>query len=121
MNEELISVVIPVYNVENYLGEALDSIINQTYKNIEVILVDDGSTDLSGKIADMYAKENSNFKVYHLSNQGVAKARNFGLKVSNGKYLFFLDPDDVVDEQLFELAISNMSKNDTDLFFGKRQ
>lgn len=116
VNEELISIVVPVYNVEDYLGEALDSLINQTYKNIEVIIVDDGSTDDSGEIADTYAKKNSNFRVYHFPNQGVAKARNFGLKVSNGKYLFFLDPDDVAGEQLFEIANANMSKNNTDLF-----
>ncbi|MBA5812982.1 glycosyltransferase [Leuconostoc lactis] len=116
MNDELISVVVPVYNVEDYLGEALDSLINQTYKNIEVIIVDDGSTDSSGEIADTYAKGNPNFRVYHFPNQGVSEARNFGLKNSNGKYLFFLDPDDVIDEELFEIAISNMAKNNTDLF-----
>lgn len=82
MNEELISIIVPVYNVEEYLKECIDSIINQTYKRIEIILVDDGSTDKSGKICDDYAKIDKRIKVVHKENGGLSDARNVGISVS---------------------------------------
>ena len=92
----LISVVIPVYNVEKYLRECIDSVLNQTYKNIEVILVDDGSTDSSGKICDSYQKLDSRVQVIHQKNQGLSGARNTGIDIMKGEYVTLIDSDDFV-------------------------
>ncbi len=92
--QPLISVVIPVFNVENYLSECLDSVLNQTYSNFEVILVDDGSTDSSGIICDNYMASDSRIKVLHLQNNGLGHARNVGIHIASGKYIIFLDSDD---------------------------
>ncbi len=104
----LVSVVIPVYNVEKYLARCVDSVLVQTYPNIEVILVDDGSPDGSGAICDQYASEHSNVRVVHKPNGGLASARNAGMKVMTGQYLFFVDSDDWIDpetlEELTEIA-----------------
>ena len=100
MNEELISIIVPVYNVEEYLKECIDSIINQTYKRIEIILVDDGSTDKSGKICDDYAKIDKRIKVVHKENGGLSDARNVGISVSSGKYIAFVDSDDWVEKTM---------------------
>lgn len=116
IDEALISVIVPVYNVETYLSKSLDSIVNQTYKNIEIIIVDDGSTDLSGKIVDDYSEKFSNFKVFHIVNRGLSEARNYGLEKSKGGYIFFLDPDDWIEKNLFEVAITRMNKDETNLF-----
>ena len=102
--ENLISVIVPIYNVAPYLHECIDSIINQTYKNLEIILVDDGSTDDSGKICDEYLKKDNRIIVIHQKNQGVTLARKNGLKVSNGQYIGFVDGDDcIVPQMYFEL------------------
>ncbi len=85
-NNMLISVIIPVYNVEKYLERCINSIINQTYRMLEVILVDDGSTDNSGNICDMYAEKDSRIRAYHIKNGGPAKARNYGIDRSRGVY-----------------------------------
>ena len=107
-----ISIIVPVFNVEKYVGRCIDSILNQDYKNLELILVDDGSTDRSGIICDQY-KNDSRVKVFHQENQGVSSARNLGLENSVGGYLLFLDADDwLADNALFKL-ISNC--NDADL------
>jgi len=90
----LVSIVIPVYNVEHYLCECLDSVIHQTYKNLEIILIDDGSTDSSGSICDKYAKEDERFLVIHKENAGQGIARNIGIDLAHGKYIIFLDSDD---------------------------
>lgn len=95
--EPLISVIVPVYNVEKYLRRCLDSIVNQTYRNIEIILVDDGSTDGSGKICEEYAERDKRIKVFSQSNRGVSVARNVGLKKAKGKYIAFVDSDDYID------------------------
>lgn len=97
MKKPLISVIVPVYNTEKYLPKCLDSIINQTYKNLEIILVDDGSTDTSGKICDKYAKEDKRIKVIHKENGGQSSARNAGIKASGGEYICFSDSDDELD------------------------
>ena len=99
---ELISVVVPVYNVERYLGKCLESIVRQTYANIEIVLVDDGSTDSGGQICDFYANKDSRVKVIHKKNGGLSDARNRGIEESKGKYLIFVDSDDVIDETLVE-------------------
>ena len=105
MNEELISIIVPVYNVEEYLKECIDSIINQTYKRIEIILVDDGSTDKSGKICDDYAKIDKRIKVVHKENGGLSDARNVGISVSSGKYIAFVDSDDWVEKTMYKKCI----------------
>lgn len=97
-----VSIVIPVYNVQKYIKKCLNSIRHQTYKNIEVILVDDGSTDNSGNICDVYSKKDSRFKTYHIKNGGPSKARNYGLDRVTGDYVTFVDSDDWLDKDVFE-------------------
>ena len=89
--QPLISIVVPVYNVVDYLGACLDSILNQSYKNLEIVLVDDGSTDGSGEICDEYAKQNDNIRVIHQENGGLSVARNVGLDVIAGEFVTFVD------------------------------
>ncbi|GAB2026062.1 glycosyltransferase [Lactovum odontotermitis] len=99
---DLISVVIPVYNVKNYLPKCLETVIGQTYQNIEIIFVDDGSTDESGKYCDGYARKDSRIKVVHKENAGLGQARNSGLEVCKGKYVCFIDSDDFVETDYVE-------------------
>ncbi|ORU23018.1 glycosyl transferase, partial [Francisella tularensis subsp. holarctica] len=91
---ELITLVIPIYNIENYLGRCLDSVINQTYKDLEIILVNDGSTDNSLEICESYAKEDSRIKIINKNNGGLSSARNVGLDACKGDYVTFIDSDD---------------------------
>lgn len=109
-----ISVIIPIYNVERYLRRALDSLLAQTHDNWEAILVDDGSPDACGTIADEYANKDSRFKVIHKTNGGLSDARNAGMKIASGKYLLFLDPDDFFHPQLMELCFKAAEKEDAD-------
>lgn len=95
--ECLISIIVPVYNSERYIGKCLDSLVKQTYKNIEIILIDDGSTDYSGEICDKYAFKDDRIKLYHTSNSGPSAARNFGLSKASGDYIMFVDSDDWID------------------------
>lgn len=101
----LLSVIIPVYKVEDVLSRCVDSIINQTYKKLEIILVDDGSPDNCGKICDNYRKLDSRIKVIHQSNGGLSDARNSGIKAANGDYIAFVDSDDYIVENTFEVLI----------------
>ena len=105
MEEYKISVIVPVYKVEKYLNKCVDSIINQTYKNLEIILVDDGSPDNCGKICDEYAKKDSRIKVIHKENGGVSSARNAGLDVVTGDYIGFVDSDDWIEPDMYEFLI----------------
>lgn len=105
--EPIISIIVPVYKVEKYIHECIDSILNQTLKNIEVILIDDGSPDECPRICDEYAHKDSRVIVIHQKNQGLSSARNSGIKVANGKYLAFIDSDDVISPLMFETLISN--------------
>ena len=98
----LISVIVPVYNIEQYLNRCIASIRQQTYRNLELILVDDGSTDTSGKICDAAAKEDKRIKVYHKENGGSSSARNLGLQHAEGEYIGFVDSDDYIDENMYE-------------------
>lgn len=100
--DDMISVIIPVYNVEKYLRECLDSVIAQTYKNLEILLVDDGSTDSSGAICDEYAVRDSRVRVIHRENQGVSAARNLALDLAKGSYISFVDADDIIAERFLE-------------------
>lgn len=106
--KNLISIIIPVYNVENYLKKCLESIINQTYTNLEIILVDDGSTDNSGKICDEFLKKDKRVKVFHIENKGVSAARNYGFKKSSGEYIIFIDSDDVLDFNMIKILFKNI-------------
>ncbi len=109
MNESpLISVIVPVYNVEEYLTQCIESIINQTYTNLEIILVDDGSTDQSGKICDEYAIKDDRIQVIHKENRGVGSARNVGLDTSKGEYVSFVDSDDYVDKNYIKILLKQM-------------
>lgn len=110
-----ISVVIPVYNVENYLSECLESIISQTYKNLQIILVDDGSTDNSGKICDDYAKKDNRITVIHQANKGAGAAKNAGLDLVKGEYFSIIDSDDYVEHNYYETMILAMEKYNADV------
>ena len=112
MVEELISIIVPVYNVEKYLEKCIESIINQNYRNIEIILVDDGSKDNSGNICDKYAEKDSRIKVIHKKNGGLSDARNSGLEVAKGKYVGFVDSDDFIAKDMYEYLFKLMKNND---------
>lgn len=111
----LISVIMPVYNVEKYLSISVDSILNQTFINFELILIDDGSTDNSGILCDEYAAQDSRIRVIHVQNGGVSNARNIGLKQARGKYVYFCDSDDYLDSQAFEIIIKTLERYHADL------
>ncbi len=115
-NKTLISIIVPVYNVEKYLHECVDSILNQTYTNYEIILVDDGSTDSSGKICDEYAA-NKKVAVIHQKNKGLSAARNAGYDASNGEYVYFLDSDDYIVPEALEVLYKNASQNNSEVVF----
>lgn len=115
MIKDLISIIVPVYNVEKYLRASLDSMLGQTYQRIEIILVDDGSTDGSGRICDEYAEQDSRIKVIHQKNGGVSKARNVALNVVCGEYVSFVDSDDTVESTYLEFMLKEMRKYDVDL------
>lgn len=108
--EELISVIVPVYNVEKYLRKCIDSIINQTYTNLEIILVDDGSPDNCGKICDEYSKKDNRIKVIHKENGGLSDARNVGIKSAKGKYITLIDSDDYVTKDYVEFLYQLIKK-----------
>lgn len=107
----LISIIVPVYNVEPYLDKCINSLIDQTYLNIEVIIINDGSTDSSGAICDAYALKDDRIKVFHINNGGSSVARNYGLKKSKGEYIGFVDSDDWVKPDMFEELIKFAAAN----------
>lgn len=113
--KELISVIIPIYMVEKYLNKCIDSVINQTYKNLEIILVNDGSKDNCKKICEEYAKKDSRIKIINKSNGGLSDARNKGLEVSNGKYIGFVDSDDYISKDMYKNLYENIIKYDADI------
>ncbi len=110
-----VSVIVPVYNVEKYLRECLDSIVNQTYKNIEVICIDDGSTDSSLEILQEYAQRDDRVVILQQENQGAAVARNYGMSLAKGEYISFLDSDDVFHLQMFEKTVAKADFFDADI------
>ena len=111
----LISVIVPIYNVEKYLKRCVDSLINQTYSNLEIILVDDGSPDDCGKICEEYAKEDSRIRVIHQKNGGLSAARNRGILHCNGEYLLVVDSDDRIRRDLVSACVSCLEGNGIDL------
>ena len=115
MSKPLISVIVPIYKVEKYLKRCVDSIINQSYKNLEIILVDDGSPDLCPKICDNYSKKDKRIKVIHKKNGGLSDARNKGLDIASGEYISFIDSDDYISENYFEELVKAMISNKADV------
>ncbi len=116
MSEKVIvSIIMPVYNARKYLRDAVDSILNQTYKSFKLILIDDGATDGSGEICDYYAKRDSRVVVIHQDNQGICGARNTGLKFIEGKYVAFCDHDDIYKKNYLQTAIENIEESGADL------
>lgn len=111
MHEDLVSVIVPVYNVENYLRECIDSIVAQTYRNIEVILIDDGSKDSSGAICDEYADKDNRIKVIHKENGGLSEARNSGLEIASGDWIAFVDSDDYIDKAMLGTLVDLANGN----------
>lgn len=108
---KLVSVVVPVYNVKDYLAECLDSLLAQTYPYIEILLIDDGSTDGSADICDEYSLNNSQIKVFHKENGGVSSARNLGIDKAEGEYLIFVDADDKIHKKMIDIYMKAASKN----------
>ncbi|MBR5438689.1 MAG: glycosyltransferase family 2 protein [Clostridia bacterium] len=111
----LISVIVPVYNVQKYLPRCIESVLNQTYKNFELILVDDGSPDNCGAICDEYAKKDDRIKVIHKQNGGVSSARNAGIKIAQGEFINFIDSDDWIPNDSLENMINLQKENNVDL------
>lgn len=113
--EKIISVVVPIYNVEKYLAKCIDSIKVQTYKNLEIILVNDGSADDSGKICDAYAKKDQRIKVIHKVNGGLSDARNAGIEAAKGYYIGFVDSDDYINANMYERLVNIMKADNSEI------
>ena len=105
--KELISIIVPAYNVETYIGKCVDSILKQTYREWELIIIDDGSVDKTGEIADRYAAEHENISVVHQENSGVSRARNRGIELAHGSYVLFADADDWIDVEMLDTMMEN--------------
>ena len=119
MNGDIISIIVPVYNTEEYLDKCILSIMAQTYADFELLLIDDGSTDSSGSICDKYAAQDSRVRVFHKENGGVSRARNLGIDNSKGDYLLFLDSDDWLASDTFEILHRTLEREDADcVIFG---
>ena len=114
-----ISIVVPIYNVADYLHYAIDSLMKQTYQNFEVILVNDGSTDKSPMLCEDYANRYENIHVFHKENGGLSDARNFGVSKANSDWIFFLDPDDYLEEYTLELIVKIHKEHHADLISTK--
>ena len=112
---EKISIIIPVYNIEKYLKKCLDSVVNQTYQNLEIILVNDGSTDNSGKICEEYKRADSRIVLIHKENEGLSMARNTGLDIASGEYIFFVDSDDYISENMLETLYNSLLETQSDM------
>lgn len=114
-NQPLISIIVPVYRVEKYLKKCVDSLINQTYKNLEIILVDDGSPDNCPIVCDTYAKIDSRIVVIHKENGGLSDARNAGLDIASGEYIGFVDSDDYIADDMYEIMLKAIKDNESDI------
>lgn len=113
--QPLVSIIVPVYNAEQYLRYCVDSILNQSYRNLEIILIDDGATDDSPQICDEYAAQDSRVTVIHQPNGGIAKAQNAGLDAAHGEYIAFADNDDILDRRNIELLLHALLQSDADM------
>ncbi len=110
-----ISIIVPVYKVENYLRACVDSILNQTFEDYELILIDDGSPDRCGEICDEYVEKDARIKVIHQKNGGLSAARNAGMKIAKGYYVSFIDSDDVVAGNYFQVLYDNLKREEADI------
>lgn len=115
MKKPVVSVIMPVYKVEKYVAESITSVLNQTYKDFELILVDDGSPDKSGLICDDFAKKDERIRVIHKENGGLSSARNAGLDIAKGEYVYFIDSDDTVETDLLKEVVSTAQKSNSDV------
>lgn len=115
---DLISVIVPVYNVEKYFDRCMESVLGQTYKNIEIILIDDGSKDSSGQMCDFYAEKDKRIKVIHKDNAGLGYARNTGLNKAEGKYVIFVDSDDYLEKDMIQNLYEDLIKYSADTCIG---
>lgn len=110
MEKYLVTIIVPIYNIERHLEKCIESLVNQTYKNLQIILIDDGSKDNSGKICDKYKKDNR-IVIFHNENMGVSKTRNFGLEQAKGDYILFVDGDDWIDNNYVEILIGEVNSH----------
>lgn len=115
MRNNLVSIIIPVYNVQDYLQKSLDSIVHQTHDRLDVILIDDGSTDRSGEICDEYARQDMRFRVIHQQNAGAANAKNAGLELAKGEYIAFIDSDDWAEPDWIQQMLDEALSHDADV------
>lgn len=111
----IISIIVPIFNVADYLGQCIDSILNQTFKNFELILINDGSLDKSGEICNEYANRDARIRVIHKKNEGVSSARNTGLNVAKGKFIGFIDPDDDIEPNMYQILYEDALRNTADI------
>ena len=117
MADELISIIVPIYNVEKYLRQCLDSILNQTYQNFECLLINDGSPDNSADICREYVEKDSRFKYFEKENGGLSDARNYGIRQSKGSYITFVDSDDWLEENAVEILMKRAEETGADLIY----
>ncbi len=115
MNKSLISIIIPVYNVEKYLDRCISSVLDQTYQNLQIILVDDGSTDNCSELCEKYKILDARVRVIHKSNSGAADARNMGLQIADGEYIGFVDADDYIAKDMYECLYETLKKSECDI------
>ena len=116
--ENLVIVVIPVYNVENYLEECIQSVLNQTYTNLDIVLVNDGSTDASAEICDRFAEIDGRVRVFHTENRGAALSKNFGVTQALGEYVLFVDSDDIAEKRMVETLYRQVEETGADIVIG---
>jgi len=116
-NTDIISIIIPVYNIEKYLSKCLESIAIQSYQNLEILLIDDGSSDRSPEICDAYKKKDKRFCVIHKENGGLSSARNAGIEIASGKYLLFVDGDDYIDKDMVKILYKRIKQDKSDMAF----
>lgn len=114
-NWNMVSVIVPIYNVEKYIDKCVHSIVTQSYRDLEIILVDDGSTDSSGILCDQFASQDSRIKVIHQNNRGLSGARNVGIEIAQGRYIGFVDSDDYIDSKMYEALVSVIEKENAEL------
>ena len=111
----MITIIVPIYNVEQYLQNCVDSIINQTYTNLEILLIDDGSQDRCGEICDEYAKKDGRVRVFHTENRGLSASRNLGLREAKGEFIGFVDSDDWIEPEMYDVLLRKMKETDADI------
>ena len=115
MNKEKITIVVPIYNAEKYLERCIKSILDQTYENLEIILVNDGSTDKSLEICEKFKAEDNRIIIINKENGGVSSARNKGIDAATGKFIIFIDADDYIEKEMFEVLEEDLFKNNVDI------